>query len=331
MAECIYCRFTTDARRFATPEHVIPKAYGRFQGNFTIFCVCESCNQWFGDNLEVSFNRNSGEALMRLLSGVKSPHEAAEIGGDRLHVVAGDGAKFAGAKSYFKPHTDGTKVVASFVPHVGFAPSEHDEPVLFAESELTREVVAKYSSCECFVIGETEEDFQRLASKLTDLGCQSESVLWCPPNTSLPLVLEPVRVDYRLDDEVFRTVGKIAFNYLAHAVGAEFCLSRDFDAFRRFVRYGEGDWRRFMTLSQEPLLFDERRTGTRQTRGHLLVVEWRRGAAAPTASVKLFNGIHYRVRFAEECSMIWRGIRSGHHFNIRTLKIERIKILAIEF
>jgi hypothetical protein len=70
VAECIYCRATTAVARFTRPEHVIPKAFGRFEHNLTIFCV----------NLEVSFNRNSGEALMRLLSGVKPPAEAHKAG-----------------------------------------------------------------------------------------------------------------------------------------------------------------------------------------------------------------------------------------------------------
>lgn len=318
------------ARRFARPEHVIPRAFGRFEHNLTIFSVCEACNQWFGNNLEVSFNRNSGEGLMRLLSGVKPAHEAGQIGGDRLSIAAGDGVRFAGAKSYFKPHTDGTTVVASFVPHVGFAPSERDQPVLFTEAELTAEIVAKYLSYECFVIGETEDDYQRLTAKLEALGCRALSVLWWHPDTALPLVLEPVSVDYRLDDEVFRTVGKIAFNYLAHVAGAEFCLHRDFDQFRRFVRYGEGDWQHFMGFSQEPLLLNERRTGRRETRGHLLVAEWRAGAKAPVASVKLFNDIHYRIRFAANPKTVWRDIRSGHHFNLKTLKIELITIVDLQ-
>ena len=212
MAECIYCRSMNGSLGFRRPEHVIPRAFGRFEHNLTIFSVCEECNQWFGDNLEVSFNRNSGEALMRLLSGVKPAREAQQIGGDRLDVAAGEGGKFAGAKSYFKPHTDGSTVVASFAPHVGFAPSEHDQPVLFTETELTAEIVAKYSTCECFVIGETEDDYQQLTAKLEALGCRATSVLWWHPDTTLPLVLEPVDVNYRLDDEVFRTVGKIAFN-----------------------------------------------------------------------------------------------------------------------
>jgi hypothetical protein len=328
VAECIYCRAFTEAVAFARPEHVIPRAFGHFEANLTIFCVCQECNQWFGDHLEVSFNRNSGEALMRLMSGVKPHSEAAEVRGHRIEITAGEGSmRFPGAKSYFTQSADGTKLVAAFVPQVGFAPTETNEPILFTEPELTREIVKQYASYECLIIGETEEDYERLSAKLQELGSRAESVLWWHPNPSLQLVLEPLNVNYRLDDGVFRTIGKIAFNYLAFEAGAAFCLHSDLDPFRRFVRYGEGDWRSFIALSQEPLLFGEHRFGVRQTRGHLLAVTWPVGNDSPTASVKLFNDIHYHIRFARRLHALWRDLRSGHHFDINTLTIQPITIV----
>jgi hypothetical protein len=326
MVECIYCRARTSASKFTRPEHVVPKAFGKFQKNLTVFCVCEECNQWFGNNIEVSFNRNSGEAVMRLLFGVKPSHEATDVLGDRIDITAGDGSRFRGGKSYFTQHADGSTLVVAFEPQVGFAPSQDAEPILFREADLTPEAVARYKSQECFIIGQTEDDYQRLLQKLNELGLSAETVLWCHPDGSLLLVREAVRVDYRLDGEVFRVVAKIAFNYLTYVAGADFCLNSDFDPFRKFVRYGEGDWRSFIAVSQAPLLLDERRTGVRLTRGHLLVVEWRDCSYAPTASVKLFNDIHYHVRFAPRMGVIWRAIRSGHHFNIKTFKIDPIQI-----
>ena len=232
-------------------------------------------------------------------------------------------------ETYFKPHPDGKRLVASFVPQVGFATSEHAEPVLFSEADLTADIVSQYAGYEVLVLAETEDDFQRLTAKISAMGCQADTVLWWHPDTSLPLVLEPVQVDYRLDEGVFRTIGKIAFNYLAHAAGADFCLSRDFDGFRRYARYGEGEWQSFISLSHQPLLSDERRTGTRVTRGHLLVAEWPRTSDVPTVSVKLFNDILYKIRFAGRVSMLWRELRAGHHFNFKTPKIQPITIVDL--
>jgi len=326
MTTCIYCRAITSKDGFARPEHVMPRAFGNFKTNFTIFCVCEGCNQWFGDNLEVSFARNSAEGLMRLFSGLKSSAEAAQIGGNRLDIAAGESAMFAGAKSRFTPDVQREVLVASYVPQVGFAVSEKAPATMFSEVDLTVEVVSRFADHECIVVGETEEDYDRLMRKLSECGFRSESVLWCRPDQSLPLVREEVAVHYRLDDIVFRTVAKIAFNYLAFVAGAEFCLLADFDAFRAFVRYGQGDWRTFLRLSTAPILFDERRLGVMQTQNHLLVVEWHPNVAVPMASVKLFNDIHYRLRFAQGMENVWRELRSGHAFDFQNRRIAPLTI-----
>jgi hypothetical protein len=324
MTGCIYCRTKSSAKRFARPEHVIPRAFGKFVSNLTIFCVCGECNQWFGDNLEVSFTRNSGEAVMRLLLGVKPSSEASDIRGDRIDITAGEGAKFSGGRSSFAQHVDGTTLVATFEPQVGFAPTPDAEPVLYREADLTSEIVLRYDGQECFVIGHTEDDYQRIVRRLSELGCRAETALWWHPDTSLPLVSERVNVDYRLDEGVFRTVGKIAFNYLAYVVGADFCLSTDFDVFRQYVRHGKGNWQSFISISREAALLDDCGTRTTQTRGHLLSVDWPRDVETPTASVMLFNDIHYRVRFASHVRGLWRNIKRGHHFNIKTLRIDPI-------
>src|SRR5262249_9614119 len=160
MATCIYCETQTAGERFSRPEHVIPRAFGRFRGNLTVFCVCETCNQWFGDHLEVSLAHNSGEALLRLFAGVKPSNEASEIGGHRIDIAAGESALFHGAKTHFTPHPDGASVIASYVPQIGFAEHETAEPTLFSETDLTHEIVEKYSSYEVLVIGETETDYE---------------------------------------------------------------------------------------------------------------------------------------------------------------------------
>ena len=330
MAECIYCRSTAASPSFGRPDHVLPKAFGRFRANLTTFHVCETCNQWFGDNLEVSFGRNSGEAIMRLLTGVKPASEAAEVGGHRVQMFAGDGARFAGGRSVFTLAEDG-RLIGSFTPQVAFQAAS-DQPLVFSsEEELTGQIVEQYESAECIIFAETEEDWERLTKRMTELGCHRQSSLWVRPDTNLPLVLEPVRLNYRLDADVFRTIGKIAFNYLAHAAGTSFCLAPDFDPFRRFVRYGEGDWRMFFRLSQQPLLMDEIRFGIRETSGHLLTVEWLDSAPAPVGTVKLFNAVTYHVRFATSVTLLWRDIRSGHHFNIKKRSIEPITIVHWPF
>ncbi|MCH9012826.1 MAG: hypothetical protein IIA68_07190 [Proteobacteria bacterium] len=64
--KCIYCLRDLDASDFRT-EHVIPQAFGTFENNLTLNeSVCGECNQYFGDNLELIFARDSFEAYDRV-------------------------------------------------------------------------------------------------------------------------------------------------------------------------------------------------------------------------------------------------------------------------
>lgn len=323
MATCIYCRSTTQEPQFSRPEHVVPKAFGRFKNNLTIFCVCEECNQWFGDSLEVSFGRNSGEAILRLLFGVKPPSEAEEVGGHRIETLLDDDNELKGAKVYLSASDDG-RLVAKSPPQVGFRVPGTNQTKWLLEEELTREAVAPYEGCPNWTLGSDESDYERVERKLQDLGLSRTETMWVRPDESNVLTQTLLRVNYQLDPEVFRVVAKIGFNYLARQNGADFVLLEDFDSFRRFVRYGEGAQEQFIKASFEPLLLDERRYGGKQTRGHLITVDWHPRHEAPVGSVKLFNDIHYRLVFAERMHCVWREVRSGHHFDIEDLTIDKL-------
>jgi hypothetical protein len=312
--------------QFSRPDHVVPKAFGRFKNNFTIFCVCESCNQWFGDNLESSFGRNSGEAILRLLFGVKPHAEANEVGGERVEIKLDDDDELKGAKVYFAATEEGQLVTIAPV-QVGFRVPGTKQTKWFLQAELTKEAVQPYAGCENYTIGGNEADYARVEQKLVELGLSRQETMWIHPDESQILKQTLVRVDYQLDVEVFRAVAKIGFNYMAHQAGAEFCLLPEFDPFRRFVRYGEGEQDDFIRLGTDALLFEERRFGGKQTRGHLVTFEWHPRKDAPTGSVKLFNDLHYKLEFAKRMYALWRELRSGHHFDITDMTIDQLSVV----
>ncbi len=312
--ECIYCNRVAGGQRFARPDHVMPKAFGSFRHNFTVFCVCEECNQWFGDHLENTFGRNSGEALLRLLFGAKPLSEAHEVGGHRIEFRLDDDSDMRGAYVVVRA-TDDDRLLAQFVPQIGFC--EADGSITWVrEIDLSADDVNRFAAVDTMTVGFDESDYQRLAMRLAELGWSNPDTLWVHPDSTLPLIEAPVKVNYQIDAESLRTVCKIAFNYLAHRVGPDFCLASEFDSFRRFVRYGEGESGSFIRVALDPLLLEERRGRAKQTRGHLLAIDWHPRQPAPTGSVKLFNDIHYRVAFAQHMSILWREIRSGHHFSV---------------
>lgn len=44
----------------------MPKAFGRFHDNLILRCVCEGCNSFFVEELELFLTRDSVEALLRV-------------------------------------------------------------------------------------------------------------------------------------------------------------------------------------------------------------------------------------------------------------------------
>lgn len=69
MPTCIYCRRV--ALEPFPAEHVIPRSLGLFRNGLTLHCVCGDCNQFFGDQLELHFGRETGESIVRFQYGLR--------------------------------------------------------------------------------------------------------------------------------------------------------------------------------------------------------------------------------------------------------------------
>jgi hypothetical protein len=83
--KCIYCLENKPEDSFTKAEHVIPQSFGLFQDNFTLNqqhnkTVCNDCNQYFGDNLEIALARDTVEGLSRYEHGIRSPKDFKSLG-----------------------------------------------------------------------------------------------------------------------------------------------------------------------------------------------------------------------------------------------------------
>lgn len=66
MPRCIYCQQDRSEDGFTKIEHAIPQSFGRFQNNFALRnLVCDDCNQYFGNHLELFLGRDSYEGHLR--------------------------------------------------------------------------------------------------------------------------------------------------------------------------------------------------------------------------------------------------------------------------
>jgi hypothetical protein len=55
-------------------EHVLSEAFGKFEEPLKLrYCVCQDCNQYFGDQLELRFARGAFEGMLRYQKSVRQP------------------------------------------------------------------------------------------------------------------------------------------------------------------------------------------------------------------------------------------------------------------
>jgi hypothetical protein len=120
-----------------------------------------------------------------------------------------------------------------------------------------------------------------------------------------------------------RSIAKIAFNYLSYVSGSNFVLDSAFNDIRRFIRYGEGNWRTFVSPRAQPIVENDR-IWYGSIRAHLITIDWPARGQIIESSASLFNETMYDVRLANRCSVLWRPIRSGHAFFWETGEIKKL-------
>ena len=74
--KCIYCLEDKPQLFFSGVEHVIPQSFGVFRNNFTLVTiVCDACNKYFGDNLDIALARDTYEGGLRFEHNVTDPKD----------------------------------------------------------------------------------------------------------------------------------------------------------------------------------------------------------------------------------------------------------------
>lgn len=134
----------------------------------------------------------------------------------------------------------------------------------------------------------------------------------------------------KIDPIIYRGIAKIAFNYLAYSEGKRFVLSGNFDGIRNFIRYEKGNANDYFGVNEPPILFFDRfflrKFGTKETSGHLVIVEWQ--GMNLISKVSIFNTTTYLIRCCKNFKGIWRPIRCGHHFDINSKRVSKLKAVS---
>lgn len=302
-----------------------------FQNNFVLTCVCEKCNKFFGDELELVLGRNSREAILRLHHGVKAPAGASQLRYDNARLTVGELGPWRGAQIELAVDPTDTKLDTRPIPQIAFKKKDEQDWHWMPEAKLTdASVVDRYRSSDYViqVVGPSQADIDRLTAKVKAFGIDfnQKGILPQPVNSDGTIL---TRLASKVDDTILRAIGKIAGNYVAYVHGAELFLTDDFDAYRSWVRFGTmPQWGLPVVVVTTPILADDTRNW-RQTTGHIVTFDWNRQGDGLFAQVSLFNDLNYRILLCPRYSHLWRDLRSGHHFDLSTRTITRLQAATL--
>lgn len=324
---CIYCR--RSGVKF-NRDHVIPEAVGKFKDNFVLTCVCIECNQFFGDDLELTLGRNSREAILRLHHGVKAPRATAKLQYDHVRLTVNVSGPWHGAQIILAADPSGTRLDTRPVPQVGLRKQNEERWTWIAETDLNSSVLDPYRDRGSLiqVVGPSQADVDRLTAKLKDLRIDynQKGSLPQPAGTDGTIL---VKLASKTDETILRAIGKIALNYVTYVHGAHFALQSDFDSYRNWVRYGVAPpWGDPIIVVNTPILADDS-NAWRQTNGHIVTFDWNRQGEGLFAQISLFNDLNYKVLMCLKYSGIWQDIRIGHHFNLNSRTISQLTVTTV--
>lgn len=314
MSQCIYCQEDKPASAYEKVEHVIPQSFGKFRDNFTLKqLVCDSCNQFFGNSVELALARDTLEGQSRSEFKVKKPADFKPPGPQsRIRIKIAEGG-LKGAYAFLNYSETDQKVTLQPIPQVGFRQRDLGELKYFLLDQIPEKKQLEElgftsqgpKSIRAVGLG-VEEVSKRLAEK--GISFQYEGDLVSMPESQSILTEEQATIDHT----IFRATAKIAFNYLAYWEGGEFIRQLSFDRIRNFVRYGVQAPYALVKVSQHSILAYE---GMRRRVGHLVTIAWAADGVSIVAQVSLLNLFTYSVCLARNYEGESRKIVRGHFFN----------------
>ena len=321
--KCIYCLIDKPATLFTKKEHVIPQSFGLFKNNLTLRqMVCDDCNQYFGDYLEIALARDTVEGSSRFEFEVKRPDQFKSLGKDSRMIVKVAEGECKGAYAYKEYSEEQNKIVIRPVPQVGFLKASTYEYQYFLLDEVPDRKYLEENGFDLNhprgirIFGIDFEDAKDILLQ-RDIEFRPRGEVEPSPGSEQDFLCE---VEATIDITIFRAIAKIGFNYLSYWEGIDFVLHDDFAPTRRFIRHGERFAYPLVRVDDNPILEDEPVVGKRRL-GHIISVNWAADKVSIVSQVSLFNWATYVVSLARGFSGERRNIRRGHFFNTHSREI----------
>lgn len=322
--KCIYCLEDKPNDSFQKTEHVLPQSFGKFRNNLTLNkLVCDTCNQYFGDNLERPLGRETFEGMARFDHNVKKTKDFKPSGKKgRLNIKVAEGP-LKGAYAYREYSDLQCEIVLKPSPQVGFKKVGGTDYEYFLLEEIPEKdyLDKNYDLKELksiVVLGCEFEDAQKFLAEKDVLFHKDGDAY--PSDHNFDLGCE---VTGTIDQIVFRAIAKIALNYFAYWAGPEIVLKRSFNPIRRYIRYGEKATFPFVVILEKAILGDEPVEGRRRL-GHLITIDWSKKRLSLVSQVSLFNLMTYSVLLAKDFKDKTFCLRKGNFFNVANNEILEI-------
>ncbi len=318
---CIYCLEDKPGESFAKAEHIIPQSFGSFQNNFTLHgIVCDKCNQYFGNNLEIDLGRDTFEGISRYEYGTKSPNEFKSLGRrSRFSLKVVDGV-CKGVHSYLAYSKELNTVACKPLPQVGFLDQASQEYKYFLLEEIPNKAELAAQGFDYInKVRAFGDSFEKVKRALADKGIFSEfqEEIALPEGESGKWLFEG---EGSIDKTICRAIAKISFNYLVYWHGVDLALQGDFDPIRFYIRKGEQGTDPFLMVRNQSILVDELSQESRRLT-HIITLNWAQNGLSIVSQVSLFNLLSYTVQLAKSYSGQISSLRKGHFFNLNDRRI----------
>ncbi|MDP8299193.1 MAG: hypothetical protein P9L88_04755 [Candidatus Tantalella remota] len=128
-----------------------------------------------------------------------------------------------------------------------------------------------------------------------------------------------VEIAGTMDTVIFRTIAKIAFNYLSKIRGAKYALNSKFDVIRDYIRGVNGSGMQLVEIQKGHILADET-TNKYFLDGHIFTIETRGRDIVSKVCLTNSYDFYYVVKLGD-LGPIWHDISSGHAYSLENDKM----------
>jgi len=245
---CIYCD-EHDRAKFSGCEHVIPQAFGRFGSQTPVLkCVCDTCNSYFGKELDQVHARDTLEGVLRYKHGISSRENRTQR---RLRFTLTDesecGELRGAAVGGVDPTNDQLRPVIAQLIILNKLTGRHD---IFTRDQLGTlklplEVYGAPGERQLHVFAPTKEAHDAFVEELNraglDIRMGAATTFDIKPSVDADgRETLGVHIECVFDDLHRRCLAKIFINFAAYYLSEGEVRKPEWDGVRRFVRHGEG-------------------------------------------------------------------------------------------